>query len=187
MFLRKPSIERDPLAVTMSGVRLGERVLQIGAGDPRLVARIAAKVGITGTAVIVVDDERSAAKMRSAASDAGAVADVHVMPLAQLPFTDGAFDVVVVHETIGSPGAPDGASLTRGLSECRRVLRPGGRVVAIEQTIGSGLRRLLQPRRPDEASPAGGTTPALQSAGFATVRMLAEREGYRFIEAFKPH
>ena len=32
MFLRKTDVStRDPLAVTMSGVRMGERLLQIGA------------------------------------------------------------------------------------------------------------------------------------------------------------
>ena len=61
MFLRKSRVERDPLAVTMSGVRLGEKALQIGEGDMRVMALIAAKAGLTGTAAIVVLDDQAAA------------------------------------------------------------------------------------------------------------------------------
>ena len=60
MFLRKSRVERDPLAVTMSGVRLGERALQIGEGDVRVMTLIAARTGLTGRAVIVLLDEQSA-------------------------------------------------------------------------------------------------------------------------------
>ncbi len=40
MFLRKTRIE--PLPVTMSAVRMGERVLQIGVDDPAVASAIAA-------------------------------------------------------------------------------------------------------------------------------------------------
>src|SRR5688572_19237618 len=46
MFLRKSRIERDPLAVTMTGVRLGERSLQIGEGDIHVMTLIATKAGL---------------------------------------------------------------------------------------------------------------------------------------------
>ncbi len=42
-FLRKSNLVRLP--VVMSGVKMGERVLQIGIDDPSLAGAIAAKVG----------------------------------------------------------------------------------------------------------------------------------------------
>ena len=54
MFLRKPARELEPLPIAMSGVRMGERALQIGLDNPALAGAIAAKVGLSGTAAIVV-------------------------------------------------------------------------------------------------------------------------------------
>src|SRR6185503_15245421 len=79
MFLRKSRVERDPLAVTMSGVRLGERALQIGEGDLRVMALIAARTGLTGKAVIAVLSEDSAGRVRRAIDDAGALAEIGVV------------------------------------------------------------------------------------------------------------
>src|SRR5262245_54093595 len=104
-FLRKSSLERLP--VVMSGVRMGERALQIGVDDPTLVGSIAAKVGLSGHAAIVVGQERHAATARAAAAKSGALADVQVASLDALPFDDKAFDVVVVHaaglDPLGGP------------------------------------------------------------------------------------
>ena len=56
MFFRKSRIE--PLPVTMSAVRMGERVLQIGIDDASIASAIAAKVGLSGHAAIIVAEER---------------------------------------------------------------------------------------------------------------------------------
>ena len=48
-FLRKSGLEQLPVA--MSGVRMGERALQIGIDDRSLAGVIAAKVGLSGSAV----------------------------------------------------------------------------------------------------------------------------------------
>ena len=42
----------DPLQVSMTGVRMGERFLQIGCNDKSLLAGLAAKVGLSGTAAV---------------------------------------------------------------------------------------------------------------------------------------
>src|SRR5687767_9782318 len=96
-FLRKSSVQREPLAITMTGVRMGERVLQIGAADAALTSMLAARPGLSGHSAIVVADERAATRARNAMADAGALVDVHVAPVHALPLADSACDVVIVH------------------------------------------------------------------------------------------
>ena len=187
-FLRKPASERDPLTVTMSGVRLGERALQVGSGDGRSMALIAAKTGLTGTAAIVVADDRAADRIRRAVADTGALVDLRVVSESRLPFDDASFDVIVFHDASGIVGGGEGTA-TQWLRECPRLLRTGGRLVAIETGTPVGLRALFAARpAEDQRREAGGDGPtvaALRMAGFTTVRVLADREGLRFIEGFK--
>ena len=123
MFLRKPAITSDPLAVTMSGVRMGERLLQIGGVDAKLAAQLAAKPGISGHAAIVVTNERDAERARAAAAQSGALVDVQSAPIARA--VGGRFEVVVCT-------APP-ARLRRSRTGTRQgalgssVLRGGGR------------------------------------------------------------
>jgi len=171
MFLRKTRIE--PLPVTMSAVRMGERVLQVGVDDPAVASAIAAKVGLSGNAAIVVADERDAARAQRATANAGILVDVKVTPLGSLPFDSESFDLVVVH-------AAAGASLDV-MRECHRVVRHGGRVMTIEGGPASGVAAIFKTPRPPDNDIVG----ALQSAGFRPARLLAEREGYRFAEGIK--
>jgi ubiquinone/menaquinone biosynthesis C-methylase UbiE len=181
-FLRKSSLELLPVA--MSGVRMGERALQIAIDDASLAGAIAAKVGLSGTAAIAVADDASAAKAREGAAKAGALVDVHVAPLQTLPFADNAFDAVVVHAMGGLLTAMDEAMRVATLREANRVLRSGGRVVIIETGARGGLRGLIG----GGAAPGDpkATVAALTTAGFRGARVLAEREGYRFVEGMKP-
>ena len=58
----------DPLQVSMTGVRMGERFLQIGCDDRALLAGLAAKVGLSGTAAVAAfDDERGEARRAASA------------------------------------------------------------------------------------------------------------------------
>jgi ubiquinone/menaquinone biosynthesis C-methylase UbiE len=176
-FLRKSTLERLP--VVMSGVRMGERALQIGVDDSSLVGAIAAKVGLSGHAAVAVSDDGAATKARAAANSAGALADVHVAPFDSLPFSDNDFDVVIVH--VG--GIHEGLTGTPGvalLREAFRVLRSGGRLVIIE---GSG-GLMARIRTSGHAEPPAILS-ALDAAGFRATRLLAEREGYRFFEGLK--
>ena len=165
-FLRKRK-QQEQLPVSMSGVRMGERALQIGIDDPSLVGVIAAKVGLSGHAAVAVADEAAAASARRAAEKAGVLVDLHVVPLHALPFADDSFDVVVLHAKSGWLASLDDAARTPILRDAHRVLRGGGRLVAIEGAAGSALE-------------------ALPLAGFKATRILAERDGYRFTEGLKP-
>ena len=184
MFLRKSSIE--PLPVTMSAVRMGERVLQIGVDDPAIVSALAAKVGLSGYAAIAVTDDAGAARTRAAAGRAGVLIDVQIAPVTSLPFESGAFDLVIAHSTRGLVSSLDATSRMAALREWHRMLRQGGRVMTIESAPTAGLKGMLRPTRVDETYAAsGGIVAALEAAGFRPVRVLAEREGYTFTEGLK--
>jgi SAM-dependent methyltransferase len=186
-FLRRAKLDTEPLPIKMSGIRMGERLLQIGIDDPKLLAAMALKIGLSGSTSVAVQDDAAAARARSGAEAAGALIDLHVTPIDRLPFADASFDVVVLHGVSGllRKLAAEGRAAS-ALSEARRVLRHGGRVIAIEAGPRSGVGALLRPYRPDpQYESSGGPVAALQSAGFRPARVLWEREGYRFSEGLK--
>ena len=185
-FLRKTAA-RDPLPVTMSGVRMGERLLQVGVNEARLAGLLAAKVGLSGHAAMVVPDEAAATRARAGIDDAGVLVDLHVSPLDTLPFPPAGFDAMVVHNVENLLASLTGAQRAAAVGEWRRVLRMGGRIVVIEGGTRSGLRALLRPgptADPDYER-SGGTIATLEGAGFRPVRLLGDREGYKFIEGLK--
>jgi SAM-dependent methyltransferase len=188
MFLRKSTVGREPLVMAMSGVRMGERLLQVGVDDPAELGVLAAKVGISGHAAVTVFDERSAGRARAGIAEGAALADVTVSTTGDLPYEADAFDVVIVHglnNLLSSLSAEVGLQL---LLQLRRVTRPGGRVILTEPGERSGLKAMFAPaaKREERYDQSGGTIAALQSAGFRPVRLLADREGIRFIEGLKP-
>lgn len=178
MFLRKTK-PREPLPITMTGIRMGERLLQIGIDDPKIAGAIAAKVGLSGTAVMAVIDEADAARARAAAARSGALVDITVTPLETLPYPNASFDVIVLHGMRVSLGASTPGVSTAALKECVRVLRGGGRIVTITPGPKTGFAALVRPS-PDETSESAAA--ALSAAGFRPVRVVGELEGYRFTE-----
>jgi ubiquinone/menaquinone biosynthesis C-methylase UbiE len=178
MFLRQSTVGREPLAIAMSGVRMGERVLQIGMDTPLVTGLIAAKPGLSGESAIVVADETTAAHVRRAIDQTSALVNIGVHELDALPFDRSSYDLVVVHDRDGQTLTASRASQI--LSECRRVLRSGGRVVVIGKGTPSGLAAIFQ-SRPDPGL-TDNTIRALQAAGFRSVRALGDRDGYGFVE-----
>ena len=118
----------EDLRVTMAGLRLGNRVLQVGHGDPRLIALLAAKVGMGGQASALVPDDAAAETITKAAEARGVLVDVKVAPLRTPPFAQGWFDVVVIPELIGAMRPHERVGALQG---ARHVLRVGGRCLVI--------------------------------------------------------
>jgi precorrin-6B methylase 2 len=175
------------LVVGMVGTKMGERFVQIGCAHGGRLGAVAAKVGLSGRAVAIAPDQASAERARKGAAQAGMLVEVEVAPMTALPAEDRAFDVAVVDDTgglLGEMRPEDRDSLVR---ELFRILRPGGRVVALGAVPQTGLGALLK-RGPSEPSFAasGALHELLTADGFRPVRTLAERDGLIFVEAVKP-
>ncbi len=179
--LRQTTLKTPPLPVAMCGVRRGERVLQIGIDDPAIAGAIAAIVGVSGRAAFAVTGARAAAVARKAAENAMALADVEIAALPRLPFANESFDLVVLNAR--KAGELDATTLPPLLAEAYRVLRDGGRIVAMQAGTAGGLTAWLRPRKP--AEPGVDLAGHLNQAGFRAVRVLADREGYLFSEGLR--
>jgi ubiquinone/menaquinone biosynthesis C-methylase UbiE len=179
--------DSHPLVVGMVGTKMGERFVQIGCAHGGRLGAVAAKVGLSGRAVAITPDEASAERARKGAARAGMLVEVEVAPMTALPVDDRAVDVAVVDDTGGLIAAmrpDDRGGLVR---ELFRILRPGGRVVALGTIPHRGLGALLSrgPKEPSFAA-SGALHELLAAGGFRPVRTLAERDGLIFIEAAKP-
>jgi len=172
--------QMDPLHVTMTGVRMGERFLQIGCDDTQLLGGLAAKVGLSGACAVVVFDEDSADRARAVGAKVGALIDVRVAEPGAFGVTGASVDMVVVDDTRGTFARMRDADRAAALAEARRVVREGGRVELVERVAVKGLLG-GHITRPDGYSAEAN----LSAAGFKPVRMLAEKEGVRFVEGLR--
>ena len=183
---KRPATTRDSMPVTMTGVRMGERLLQIGVDDPALVATLAAKVGLSGTAVVAVKDEREAERARASATKAGVLIDVHVAPWSTLPLAAESFDLAVVQGTGGFLASMKPEDRVACLQQAYRLLRPGGRLVVIESAPPARVAGVVRRHAVNEHyAAAGGAEGALKAERFRPVRTIGEAEGYRFTEGLK--
>jgi len=188
MALFRKSGESHGLSIAMTGVRLGDRLVQIGCADPTLAGALGSKVGLSGRACVVVTGSEMAARARRGAERAGVLIEVEQTDLGRLPFADSSFDLATVDSTDGVLESMSPADRHACLLETLRILVPRGRVVLIESGPRRGLAGLLR-RAPahvnDEYQASGGPRAALGKAGFRAVRSLGERDGFVFHEGVK--
>jgi ubiquinone/menaquinone biosynthesis C-methylase UbiE len=170
------------LVVGMTGVKMGDRVAQIGCAHGGRLAAIAGKVGLSGQAIAIVPDEESAARARKGAAQAGVLVEVEVAPPTRLPAADAAFDLVVMDDTSGLVGSMRAEDRVATIREALRALRPGGRAIVLGTAPRGGFGAIFTRA---QVGPAFDAAAALQAEGFKSVRTLAEREGLRFVEGVK--
>ncbi|MBP7571882.1 MAG: methyltransferase domain-containing protein [Acidobacteria bacterium] len=183
IFRKGPGPHALPLAVV--GLRLGNRFLDVGARQGALFAEMAGKVGLTGHACAVVGSEPDAVRVKAAAARAGVLADVEVTAWPGLPVGDASFDVAVVDNTDGLLASLGETVRAYLAEEVLRALRPGGRALVLDRQP-RGVLAALAGRGAASWPPAASVAAWLTSAGFRPVRLLAEREGQRFTEGWKP-
>lgn len=110
----------DPREVAIDAVREADpqRVLEVGCGEGELAERLVRELGVE---LVAFDQSERMVELARARGVDARVGDVQA-----LPFDDGSFDVAVAAWMLYH--VPD---VTRGLGELARVLRPGGRLVAV--------------------------------------------------------
>jgi ubiquinone/menaquinone biosynthesis C-methylase UbiE len=162
----------DPLQVSMTGVRMGERFLLIGCHDRALLSGLAAKVGLSGTAAVAAFDKEQEKRAAAVGAKVGALIDTHAIEGPALPFDGDQFDMVVVDDTTGEFGQVDEPARIAYLRDAARVVRRGGRIEVVEGASkhAAGYDVLRD----------------LSAAGFKPVRELAQTAGFRFVEGLRP-
>jgi len=113
--------------IQVSGVRTGERVLDIAGGTGDLASAFAKRVGPTGEVWLTDINNAMLSRGRDRMLDDGLLGPVAQCDAEKLPFPDNHFDVVSVAFGLRNMTHKDVA-----LTEMRRVLRPGGRLLVLE-------------------------------------------------------
>ena len=107
----------------------GERILEIGCGTGHALSRIAAATGTGGFAVglDLSSGRLNRARSLAARESGGNPAEFVRADALHLPFHNESFDAICTTFTIELFDTPE---IPRLYDECRRVLRPGGRLAA---------------------------------------------------------
>jgi demethylmenaquinone methyltransferase/2-methoxy-6-polyprenyl-1,4-benzoquinol methylase len=115
--------------LSQTGLRAGQRALDVAGGTGDLSAGMATQVGETGLVVLSDINASMLAVGRDRLLDRGILRNLRVVraDAEQLPFRDGTFDCV----TIGF-GLRNVTDKPAALASMRRVLRPGGRLLVLE-------------------------------------------------------
>jgi demethylmenaquinone methyltransferase/2-methoxy-6-polyprenyl-1,4-benzoquinol methylase len=116
-------------ALAQTGLRPGQRALDVASGTGDLGAGLARQVGRDGLAVLTDINHEMLARGRDRLIDRGIVAQAAfvIANAESLPFPDRSFDCV----TIGF-GLRNVTDKPAALASMRRVLKPGGRLLVLE-------------------------------------------------------
>lgn len=114
-------------AIQVSGVREGDRVLDVAGGTADLSLAFSRKVGRKGQVWLTDINHAMLSRGRDRLVDHGFAMPVAQCNAEKLPFPDDWFDCVTVAFGLRNMTHKDVA-----LAEMRRVLRPGGRLLVLE-------------------------------------------------------
>jgi demethylmenaquinone methyltransferase/2-methoxy-6-polyprenyl-1,4-benzoquinol methylase len=158
-------------AVEASGVRAGERVLDIAGGTGDLARLFLRRVGPRGEVVLTDINAAMLRIGRDRLLDRGALVPAAQCDAESLPFAQGRFDCVSVAFGLRNMTRKD-----RALAEMRRVLKPGGRLLVLE------FSKVWEPLRPLYDAYSFGVLPRLG-------RLFAnDASAYRYLaESIRTH
>lgn len=131
---RAPAIRR--MTVEMAKVAPGEAVLDVGCGTGTLTIAAKAEAGPTGQVHGIDASPEMIEVAREKAGRKGADVDFRVGLIEDIPFPDGQFDVVL--SSLMLHHLPDDVK-RQGFQEIRRILKPGGRFLAIDLGMSGGV------------------------------------------------
>jgi len=115
--------------IEMSGVRSGNKVLDIAGGTGDLTYAFSKRVGADGKVVLADINESMLKVGRDRLADRGVTGNLEVVQAnaESLPFADNEFDVVTI-----AFGLRNVTHKETAISEMLRVLKPGGRLLVLE-------------------------------------------------------
>ena len=158
-------------AVEASGVRPGERVLDIAGGTGDLAQLYARRVGAQGEVVLTDVNSAMLQLGRDRLLDAGMVVPVAQCDAERLPFAAERFDCVSVAFGLRNMTHKEAA-----LAEMRRVLKTGGRLLVLE------FSRVWAPLKPLYDAYSFGLLPRLGKL------VTKDAEAYRYLaESIRVH
>ncbi|MBI3898133.1 MAG: bifunctional demethylmenaquinone methyltransferase/2-methoxy-6-polyprenyl-1,4-benzoquinol methylase UbiE [Gammaproteobacteria bacterium] len=116
-------------AVAQSGVRAGQRVLDVAGGSGDITALLAPRVGQSGSIVLSDINDAMLDVGRARLADQGIAGNVEFVraDAERLPFAEDHFDCVTI-----AFGLRNVTHIDRALASMYRVLKPGGRLLVLE-------------------------------------------------------
>jgi len=162
-FGQEPGIRR--MTIELAAIKEGERVLDVGCGTGTLAIAASRRAGPEGEVQGIDPSAEMIEVARKKAAKAHVDARFQTAAIEKLPFPDGYFDLVL--SSLMLHHLP--ADVKRaGFAEVRRVLKPGGRFLAVDIAESGGLfGHVIQALGLHKTEGRFGETPAmLREAGF---------------------
>lgn len=115
--------------LSQTGLRPGQRALDVAGGTGDLAAGMARQVGSTGLVILSDINAAMLANGRDALTDRGVVGNVRyaIANAERLPFPDASFDCITIG--FGLRNVTDKAAALRSMA---RALKPGGQLMVLE-------------------------------------------------------
>jgi len=151
----------------LAAIRTGESILDLGCGTGTLAVAAKNLVGPTGRIAGIDASPDMISRARRKAAKASVEIDFAIASADSLPFADAEFDAVLTTTVLHC--LPRQA-LGQCFSEMRRVLKPSGRLLAIDFSAREPRRSLIAHMRHHRAFDLCSAIPDIERAGFRDIR-----------------